>query len=136
MNKSLVPTLLIAALFCVSGAARAQSNAAATSAIPVASPLAVAASSPAVSTRPAAAASDAGEQGLLDRKTQKIEFMHFEDAGNRVDEVRSGGQTQRITVQPKDGAPAYEVLPTGPSTTSPDRGIGQTGPRVWSIHQF
>jgi hypothetical protein len=91
---------------------------------------------PSAATGSAATAPDVGEQSLLDRKTQKIEFMHFEDAGNRVDEIRSGGQTQRITVQPKNGAPAYEVLPASPNAASPDGGIGQTGPRVWSIHRF
>ena len=85
---------------------------------------------------PAAAAPDADEQRLLDRKTQKVEILHFEDAGNRVDEVRSGGQTQRITIQPKNGMPAYEVLPANPNTANPGAGIGQTGPRVWRIHQF
>ena len=79
-------------------------------------------------------ASNAAEQNLLDRKTQKVEHLHFEDAGNRVDEIRAGGQTQRITVQPKGGAPAYEVQPADPNR--PDAGIGQTGPRVWRIHQF
>jgi hypothetical protein len=85
---------------------------------------------------PAVTASDAAEQSLLDRKTQKIERLHFEDAGSRVDELRTGGQTERITVQHKDGAPAYEVQPTSPNPQAPDAGIGQTGPRVWRIHQF
>ena len=82
---------------------------------------------------PAAAAPNADEQRLLDRKTQKVEILRFEDAGNRVDEVRSGGQTQRITIQPKNGMPAYEVLPASPNTVNPGAGIGQTGPRVWRI---
>jgi hypothetical protein len=86
---------------------------------------------------PAAGPLNADEQRrLLDRKTQKVEILHFEDAGNRVDEVRSGGQTQRITIQPKNGMPAYDVLPANPNTVSPGAGIGQTGPRVWRIHQF
>jgi hypothetical protein len=112
--------LLMAALICAAGLARAQGN---VPPAPVAPP-------------PAATASGAAEPNLLDRKTQKVEHLHFEDNGNRVDEIRSGGQTQRITVQPKDGAPAYEVMPASPNATNPDGGIGQTGPRVWRIHQF
>jgi len=85
---------------------------------------------------PAATAPNAAEQDLLDRKTQKVEILQFEDAGNRVEEIRSGGQTQRITVQPKNGMPAYDVRPVNPATAAPSAGIGQTGPRMWRIHQF
>jgi hypothetical protein len=108
-------------LVCAACVARAQGNA------PAPAPTAAA---------PRISASDSAEQRLLDRKTQKIEHLEFEDSGNRVDELRVGGQTQRITVQPKDGAPSYEVIPTNPNTQAPDAGIGQTGPRVWRIHQF
>lgn len=49
-------------------------------------------------------------EGKLDpRKNQKIEFIRIEDAGNRIDEVRVGGQTQSVRVQPKANVPAYEV---------------------------
>jgi len=126
MNKplfhALPRVLLMSALVCAAGVALAQGNTPAPAA--------------ATAQPPAMTASDAAEQSLLDRKTQKVEHLHFEDAGSRVDEIRSGGQIQSITVQPKDGAPAYEVQPTNPNAAAPDAGIGQTGPRMWSIHQF
>lgn len=73
------------------------------------------------------------------RRNQKIEHIHVEDAGARVDEVRYGGQTQSITVQPKANVPSYEVLPNhggrdrqGQSET----GSGGNGPRVWNVLKF
>ena len=35
---------------------------------------------------------------LEPRRNQKIERIVHEDAGNRIDELRVGGQTQNITV--------------------------------------
>jgi hypothetical protein len=149
--------LLLTALVCAAGLAQAQSNAPASTAPVAPPPPTIATPNTAVQVQeqpdrstaqegsnapaptaepPTAASSDAADSNLLDRKTQKVEHLHFEDNGNRVDEIRSGGQTRRITVQPKDGAPAYQVLPASPNTTRPDGGIGQTGPRVWNIHQF
>jgi hypothetical protein len=124
MNKPLFPAslrvLLMGALVCAAGMAQAQDKP------PAAAPV----------LPPPAAAPDAAGQNLLDRKTQKVEHLSFEDKGNRVDEVRSGGQTQRITVQPKNGLPAYEVQPASPGSANPGAGIGQTGSRVWHIRQF
>lgn len=54
---------------------------------------------------------------------QKIERIRHEDSGARIDEVRYAGQTQSITVQPKGGATAYDVLPT-------------SGQRVWNVLKF
>ena len=50
-----------------------------------------------------------------------------------------GGETRRITVQPKARVPSYDVQPTDPSGTragSREAGPGSTGPRVWKLHQF
>jgi len=127
MTTTAFRALLVTTLIGAAGVVQAQAQ----SSAPVPAP---AASQPAPA--PAATASDAAEQSLLNRKTQKIEHIEFEDAGNRVEELRVGGQTQRITVQPKDGAPAYEVQPANPNTQTPDAGIGQTGPRVWRVHKF
>jgi len=60
---------------------------------------------------------------LEPRKNQKIERIVVEDAGSRVDELRVGGQTQTITVQPKTEVPAYEIKPT-------------SGARVWNLLRF
>jgi hypothetical protein len=66
---------------------------------------------------------------------QKIEHIRIEDSGNTIDELRVGGRTQNITVQPKSNAPAYQVEPNGDRS----RGQGKTesnagdsgGSRVW-----
>ena len=64
-----------------------------------------------------------------------------EDAGSRVEEVRIGGQTQSITVQPKVDVPAYEVRPVDGSRSAPalqggNRDGSSGGSRVWNIRQF
>ena len=74
------------------------------------------------------------------RPDAAIQRIRTEDAGSRIDEVRVGGETQSITVQPKADVPAYEVLPsdatkgggTGPSKS----GAGATGSRVWNVLKF
>jgi hypothetical protein len=53
----------------------------------------------------------------------RVEHIRDEDTGARIDEVRVGGQTQSITVQPKDGMPAYQVAP-------------KTGERTWKVLGF
>ena len=65
---------------------------------------------------PAPAAAGAQREALPDpeplsgRSNQRTERIQIEDAGSRVDELRVGGQTQNISVQPKTGnLPAYEV---------------------------
>jgi len=67
---------------------------------------------------------------------QKIERIHHEDAGSRIDELRVGGETKNITVQPKGNAPAYEVAPEGnnrnPAATDSER----SGPGGWNLFKF
>ncbi|MDB5731848.1 MAG: hypothetical protein JWQ03_1743 [Variovorax sp.] len=72
------------------------------------------------------------------RHNQKIEHIHVEDAGSAVDEVRYGGRTQSISVQPKASVPAYQVLPSAGPRTSQDTEAGSsgTGPRVWNVMKF
>ena len=73
---------------------------------------------------PGSTAASAAVQREAPAKAQsRIEHIHVEDAGARIDEVRVGGETQSITVQPKDGMPAYEVAP-------------KTGERTWKILGF
>jgi hypothetical protein len=54
---------------------------------------------------------------------QRIERIQIEDGGARIDELRVGGETKSITVQPKGGMPGYEVQPL-------------TGARSWKILGF
>lgn len=90
----------------------------------------------AATARDSAAATPAASS-LPDKSIQRI---RTEDAGTRIDEVRVGGETQSITVQPKTGTnlPSYEVRPSdatrgsAPSSSSNDT----NGPRVWNVLKF
>jgi hypothetical protein len=79
------------------------------------------------------------EVALDPRKNQRIERIRIEDAGNRIEELRVGGQTQSITVQPKADMPAYEILPDdmarSRSTESRD-GLAGRKQRVWNVFHF
>ncbi|OIP20231.1 MAG: hypothetical protein AUK52_10830 [Comamonadaceae bacterium CG2_30_60_41] len=54
---------------------------------------------------------------------QLTETIRVEDASNRIDEVRVGGETRSITVQPKGGMPSYQVAPA-------------SGERRWNVLGF
>ncbi|MBR6975411.1 MAG: hypothetical protein IKH84_00725 [Ottowia sp.] len=75
------------------------------------------------------------EEQVFDRTTQRVEHIEHEDSGSRIEEVRAGGQTQRIRVQPKASVPAYEVQPpdTSGRTATGESGPGSAGRRVWKI---
>ncbi len=97
---------------------------------------------PALAQTPPSAASHNTAQGLsppqgsrLEQRTQRI---HIEDSGSRVDELRVGGQTQSITVQPKVGdVPSYELQPSDGVRNRPRNGAEtNTGSRVWNIKHF
>jgi hypothetical protein len=71
---------------------------------------------------------------------KRVERIHIEDAGSRIDELRVGGETRTITVAPKGGMPAYEVEPAtanrAPGTTERS-GAGATGgTRTWKVLGF
>ena len=80
----------------------------------------------------------AAPQAKPARPDKKIERIRTEDAGTRIDELRVGGETQQITVQPKTGGAPYEVKPaegargTAPAATSNDT----NGSRVWNVLKF
>lgn len=87
---------------------------------------------------PSGAQSLPAPSGAQEKKPieQRVEKIHVEDGGSRVDEVRKGGRTQSITVQPKVGdMPAYQVLPA-PSQGRTDGNDNTNGPRVWDIKKF
>ena len=73
------------------------------------------------------------------RKNQKIEHIRIEDKSNRIDEIRVGGQTQSVTVQPKSGAPAYELQPNDMARSRPSEsreGFSGRKQRVWNVLDF
>lgn len=53
----------------------------------------------------------------------RTEHIKVEDAGSLITELRVGGETRSITVQPKGGMPSYQVQPG-------------TGERSWKIGSF
>jgi hypothetical protein len=67
---------------------------------------------------------------------QKIERIRHQDAGSRIDELRVGGESRQITVQPKGEAPAYEVAPESnnrnPAATDRER----SGKGGWNLFKF
>lgn len=79
-------------------------------------------------------------EGTLDpRSNQKIERIRIEDAGNRIDELRVGGQTQSVTVQPKADVPAYEIQPDDMARSRPSEnrdGLAARKQRVWNVFSF
>ncbi len=88
-----------------------------------------------------------GERQLLleqeqrgDRQNQRVERIQVEDEGSRVNELRVGGQTRSITVQPKVGTmPEYEVQSSdGARSRAGSRSGAETvtGPRVWNVGRF
>ena len=75
------------------------------------------------------------------RQDQRTERIRVEDGGSRVDELRVGGQTQSITVQPKTGTPlpAYEVRSNDGARARPgnfNESDSINAPRVWNLRQF
>ncbi|MGE4328913.1 hypothetical protein [Diaphorobacter sp.] len=81
------------------------------------------------------------EPTLEDRRNQRAERIVVEDAGSRVQELRVGGQTQSITVQPKTGTPvpAYEVRANDGARARPgnfNESDTVTAPRVWNLRAF
>lgn len=71
----------------------------------------------------------AGQEKAMERITH-------EDALSRIDEVRVGGQTRSIGVQPKNGAPAYEVAPLPAADTATEGQGGSSGRSRWRVFSF
>lgn len=71
------------------------------------------------------------------RPEKRIENIHIEDKGASIDELREGGETKSITVQPKGGMPEYKIEPSD-GTHSPSTGDrdSSSGSRVWKILGF
>jgi hypothetical protein len=74
------------------------------------------------------------------RKNQRIERIRVEDRGVVIEELRVGGQTQSIVVQPKADVPEYEIQSTDLARSRPaDKRDGMssaTGQRVWNVLRF
>jgi hypothetical protein len=72
------------------------------------------------------------------RPEPKIERIVLQDDNTRIEELRVRGQTQKVTVKPKN-APEYEVI-TAPGGRDPSVGRAgnkdSTGQRVWNVFKF
>lgn len=62
---------------------------------------------------------------------QLIERITVDDGGSKIQEIRFGGETRSITVQPKNGMPAYDVRPISGADQQPG-----SGARTWKIFGF
>jgi hypothetical protein len=89
---------------------------------------------------PAGTAAAEATTPLDGRRNQRIERIQHEDAGSRIDELRVGGQTQSITVQPKAGVPEYGIEPPAMARSRPgdhrDGLSNATGQRFWNLFRF
>ncbi len=115
------PFLLAALVVCFAASASAQVPS--TSAESTATSNTPAAQAKADSTKPAG------------RPDRQIERIRTQDAGSRIDELRVGGETQSISVQPAGDVPAYEVKPTDTSRGGTTE-TGTTGSRFWNVLKF
>ncbi|MDP2016761.1 hypothetical protein [Hydrogenophaga sp.] len=69
----------------------------------------------------------------------RIERITNEDALTRIDEVRVGGETKSIDVQPKNGAPAYQINPDSNGSATGEVGgkrTGNAGRSSWRVLNF
>jgi len=70
------------------------------------------------------------------RPEPRIEHIQHEDAGSRIEELRIGGESRQITVQPKGAAPAYEVPPQGHNRNPAASERERSGSGGWKILGF
>ena len=108
--------------------------------LPIAVPATAFAQATAPESVPATPRVEAAPPATSGRPDKAVQRIRIEDAGTRIDEVRVGGETQSITVQPKAGnkVPSYEVKPADSSKGSaPSTPSNETvGPRVWNVLKF
>lgn len=74
------------------------------------------------------------------QSADRIERITHEDDLSRIDELRVGGQTKSIEVQPKNGAPAYQItteqgVPASKGDVAGQR-TGNAGRSSWRILSF
>ena len=70
------------------------------------------------------------------RPDPTIQRIHNQDAGSRIDELRVGGETQSITVQPAANVPPYEIKPIDASRSGGTSESGTAGSRFWNVFKF
>jgi hypothetical protein len=86
----------------------------------------------ALASRPAESAEPKGKEPLIQRTV-------IEDKTAHIEELRVRGRLQKVTVDPKGSAPAYEIIVGGGEHEfnegkNPTRGA--VGQRVWNVFRF
>ena len=94
--------------------------------------LGTAASSFARAAAPAAPASAAALSKASASDSQK---QVVEDDQVRIEELRTRGQLQRVTVRSKQTGTAYEII-VSPGGRDPSQARGASGQRAWSLFDF
>ena len=79
----------------------------------------------------AASASKLVEPTRSAGREQLTERIVIDDDDARINELRFGGETRSITVQPRGGMPAYDVRPISGADTQ-----NTSGARTWKIFGF
>lgn len=83
-----------------------------------------------------AAAGLLGGCSLLPPSTEAdVQRLVAEDDQMRISELRVRGETRSLTVQPKNGAKAYNIVPA-PGGQDPSQAKDSTGQRVWPVLSF
>lgn len=78
-----------------------------------------------------------GGCAMLPYPTEPVtDRLSIEDDQIRIDEVRVRGQTQRVTVQPKQGSRAYDIVPLAGGQDPSQQRATTAGQRVWPVLSF
>lgn len=78
-----------------------------------------------------------GTQNAERKGEQRVEEIRHEDAGSRIDELRVGGETRTITVQPKGGqAPPYEITPPSNNLNPANTDHNNQGSSRWKVLSY
>lgn len=97
-------------------------------------------STPSPAARAAAAAAAEASQERPAVPDARVSVQVSEDDSNRIEETRVRGQTQKVTVQPKNSKlPGYEIIMgDGGRDLSASPGSARTavGQRVWNVIKF
>ena len=121
--------ILLTSLVLGAGGALAQSQANPTNAATPSSPAAAPAREVVRSIPPGSL--NAVSSPVKSGANQLIERITIDDGGARISELRFGGETRSITVQPKGGMPGYDVRPISGADIQPT-----SGTRTWKILGF
>jgi hypothetical protein len=74
---------------------------------------------------------------MLPHGTEPVtERLSSEDDQVRIDELRVRGQTQRLTVQPKQGSRAYDIVPLAGGQDPSQQRATTAGQRLWPVLSF